>query len=291
VSITPSYSITPSVSLVPSVTPTITITPQPSPSANYIEVYFSACCETSETSTYKMSVNATVANEISQSIFGGRSTFYLQNQFGISDQCIIFYEPPTGLENNLGVFNGQLIDSTGNPWGGDPSLGYQDCSICTSAEEHPCVSPTYYQLKLVGYNGASGCSLQETIYVAQSTIGSITNGNYVKVSQDSNCYQVIGTTTTTPTYSITSQNSDCQFCDTGIVAVTQVIDFTLPQCQTDPNTTYYADTTGLSTKPAVNEFILGDDGNCYLVNSYAINQTTTITATGGPYSLCNGCLS
>ena len=230
-----------------------------------------------------MSVSPTLASEIGQAIAFGNTTLYLQNQAGISDQCVSFYEPSTGSETNLGIIGGEFIDVNGGPWTGDPNDAYLDCDACTSAEEHPCPVVTNYVLREVLYG--SSCSEVELDYVASSSIGPLNVNTYVKVSQDNKCYIVTSTTTATPTLTVTQQNASCELCNTGVVSMNEITDFN--NC-TGPSTIYYGDISALGTPPQSNDFVKGTNLVCYRVITY-VNNTPNVTLSGGPWNSCISC--
>ena len=285
--ITPSISITPTPTITPSqtasMTPTPTPTNTPTPSPNYVYIYFSGCCETGDDRQYKMKVTPTLESEINQLIAAGRTTLYLQNQAGISDQCVSFYVPGTGTETDLGIIGGEFIDVNGIPWTGDPNDAYLDCDACTSSEEHPCPQVTNYVLREVLYG--SSCSEVELDYVASSSIGPLNVNTYVKVSQDNKCYIVKSTTTSTPTLTVTQQNASCELCNTGVVSMIEINDFN--NC-TGPVTVYYGDISGLSTPPQTNDFVKGTNLVCYQIQSY-VDNTPNVTLSGGPWNSCVSC--
>ena len=120
-----------------SVTPTNTVTPSITQTPNYVEIYFSGCCDTGESTPYSLKVTSTLQSQIIQAITAGKTTLYLQNQTGISDQCVSFYTSSIGTETKLGVINGEFIGNNGT-WTGGPNDAYFDCSECTLPAEHPC---------------------------------------------------------------------------------------------------------------------------------------------------------
>ena len=230
-----------------------------------------------------MSVSVATYNNIQQMIGAGKTTLYLQTQPGFTDGCVNFYIPCLGAESNLGTLSGELIGSSGNPWDGSPQDAYIDCDTCTSPEEHPCPVIENYLIRKVLYG--SSCSETELDFIATSNIGAVNTGDYVKVVENNDCYIVISTTSSTPTLTIESQSVSCEICNTGVVSMTEVTDFN--NC-TGPAPTYFGDISGLGSAPQVNEFVKGSNLTCYIVTGY-VNNSPTITLTGGPWSGCNSC--
>jgi hypothetical protein len=142
-------------------------------------------------------------------------------------------------------------------------------------------------LTQVLYNGDSGCTLSETTVYASSSIGAVSVGQYVRITEDENCYYVTSSSETTPTVVIDQVSSSCDLCDTGVISLFLIT--SIPGCVTGP-TMYYGDTSGLTTKPWNNSYVQSDTGDCYIAISY-VNQTPNVTLTGGPYVFCNSCSS
>jgi len=160
-------------------------------------------------------------------------------------------------------------------------------SITPSISVTPSTSTvSSYLLTQVLYNGDSGCTLSETTVYASSSIGAVSVGQYVRITEDENCYYVTSSSETTPTVVIDQVSSSCDLCDTGVIILYLITDFS--GCVTGP-TMYYGDTSGLTIKPWNGSYVQSDTGDCYLAISY-VNATPNVTLTGGPYVLCNSCL-
>ena len=287
---TPSSSNTPTPTITPtqtaSATPTPTPTNTPTPSPNYVEIYFSGCCGSGDTQVFRMSVSPSLASEIGQAIAFGNTTLYLQNQAGISDQCVSFYEPSTGLETNLGIIGGEFIDINGGTWTGDPNDAYLDCDACTSAEEHPCPTPTYYILQEVVYGNP--CFVLEGNYTAtlDGVVSTPSVGEYVNVDEDSNCYQVISTTSVgTPTLTINTVDTSCELCNTQVARMQKITDTF--GCVAD-GIDYFGDVSGLSSTVSPPDYVC-DGVDTYVITEYPVNETATITLIDGPYPDCVSC--
>ena len=156
----------------------------------------------------------------------------------------------------------------------------------------PSVTPSTstvgsYLLTQVLYNGDSGCTLSETTVYASSSIGAVSVGQYVRITEDENCYYVTSSSETTPTVVIDQVSSSCDLCDTGVIALYLIT--SIPGCLTGP-TIYYGDTSGLTIKPWNNSYVQSDTGDCYLASAY-VNATPNVTLTGGPYVFCSSCAS
>ena len=165
-------------------------------------------------------------------------------------------------------------------------------SISISATPSISVTPSTstvgsYLLTQVLYNGDSGCTLSETTVYASSSIGAVSVGQYVRITEDENCYYVTSSSETTPTVVIDQVSSSCDLCDTGVISLFLIT--SIPGCVTGP-TMYYGDTSGLTTKPWNNSYVQSNTGDCYIAISY-VNQTPNVTLTGGPYVFCNSCSS
>ena len=160
-------------------------------------------------------------------------------------------------------------------------------SITPSISVTPSTSTvSSYLLTQVLYNGDSGCTLSEITVYASSSIGAVSVGQYVRITEDENCYYVTSSSETTPTVVIDQVSSSCDLCDTGVIILYLITDFS--GCVTGP-TMYYGDTSGLTIKPWNGSYVQSDTGDCYLAISY-VNATPNVTLTGGPYVLCNSCL-
>ena len=160
-------------------------------------------------------------------------------------------------------------------------------SITPSISVTPSTSTvSSYLLTQVLYNGDSGCTLSELTVYASSSIGAVSVGQYVRITEDENCYYVTSSSEITPTVVIDQVSSSCDLCDTGVIILYLITDFS--GCVTGP-TMYYGDTSGLTIKPWNGSYVQSDTGDCYLAISY-VNATPNVTLTGGPYVLCNSCL-
>ena len=250
----------PTPSVTPSVTSSLAVTPSVTPSIS-------------------ISVTPSVSNTPSISI---SSTPSVTPSISISVTPSVSNTPSISISSTPSVTPSISISST-------PSV---TPSISISATPSISVTPSTstvgsYLLTQVLYNGDSGCTLSETTVYASSSIGAVSVGQYVRITEDENCYYVTSSSETTPTVVIDQVSSSCDLCDTGVISLFLIT--SIPGCVTGP-TMYYGDTSGLTTKPWNNSYVQSNTGDCYIAISY-VNQTPNVTLTGGPYVFCNSCSS
>jgi hypothetical protein len=168
----------------------------------------------------------------------------------------------------------------------DISIDYDLNCQTPSPTPTPTPTPTYYILQEVVYGDP--CSVVEGNYTAtlDGVVSTPSVGEYVNVDEDSNCYQVISTTSVgTPTLTINTVDTSCELCNTQVARMQKITDTF--GCVAD-GIDYFGDVSGLSSIVSPPDFVC-DGVDTYVITEYPVNETATITLIDGPYPDCVSC--